>query len=181
MRSLFVLWPGWEAIILTLFSTPGILPAETGYDILRDGLYTHAERGLPVILGSDSEIASKDKYSPPVEITYVIKTTSTNIRFSYAADQIIFNWEVDPTDLRIGGGPVGGQHKPSAGKVPKNEYVTIVQTVLPTEMRLSVNGIERALWKANFKDVNSQIRIWGGKGRTISVKSVTVRRLNAGE
>jgi hypothetical protein len=43
-------------------------------------------------------------------------------------------------------------------------------------MRLTVNGIERADWKADFSKVNSQIRIWGGKGRTISVKEITVRR-----
>jgi hypothetical protein len=161
--------------LLALTIMQGVCRADDSRDILKDAILVHAERGRPIILGSDGEIASKDKFTPPIEITYVVMTNSTNIRFSYAAEHIIFNWEVDRSDLRIWGGPASGKHKPSAGKVPANEFVTIVQTVLPNEMRLSVNGIERATWKADFSKVDNQIRIWGGKGRTISVKEITVR------
>lgn len=177
MRPPYALLSLFEMSALALCSSSAVSLADEMHDVLRDAIYLHAERGSPVILGSDSEIASKDKFAPPVEITYIVKTTSTNIRFSYAADQIIFNWELDPSDLRIAGGPAAGQHKPSAGKVPKNEYVTIVQTVLPKEMRITVNGIERASWKGDFAGVNQQIRIWGGKGRTIYVKSISAKRL----
>jgi hypothetical protein len=48
-------------------------------------------------------------FEAPVEFTIVAKTDSTN-RTGYAADQVMFNWELDPRQLRVDGGPAEGRY-----------------------------------------------------------------------
>jgi len=47
------------------------------------------------VLKGDARLDTPKTYQPPVEITVVAKTDSTNLRLAYAADQIIFNWDMD--------------------------------------------------------------------------------------
>ena len=57
------------------------------------------------ILTGGQHFNSRQAYRPPIEITVVAKTDSTNLRLGYAAEQIIFNWEMNPSQLRVDGGP----------------------------------------------------------------------------
>src|SRR5437899_3087796 len=83
---------------------------------------TGCDRGK-VLKGSD-RMSTPVSYRPPVEITIVAKTDKTNLRMAYAADQVIFNWELDPAQLRIDGGPADGLHRPGYGRIPIKKYVT---------------------------------------------------------
>ena len=64
-----------------------------------------------MVLAGGKRITTPRKYSVPVAFRIVAQTDSTSIRFSYAANQIIFNWETDPDELRVDGGPADGRHK----------------------------------------------------------------------
>src|SRR6185437_3768436 len=54
-----------------------------------------------IVLTGNHHLNSPQALRPPVEITLVAKTDSTNLRMAYAANQVIFNWEVNPDELRI--------------------------------------------------------------------------------
>lgn len=147
-----------------------------GTDVLNDAVLTSAIRGAEVILTGKGVIVSRNAFKPPVRITYLAKTDSTNIRLSYACDQIIFNWEVNPDELRIGGGPANGQHVKGAGRVPRDKFVTIVQEVTPKRMTISGDGTERASRSADFSKVNAPIKIFQG-GSTVTVRSIQVEQM----
>ena len=53
------------------------------------------------------------------ECIRLAKTDSTNLRLAYAADDLVFNWESDPTTLRVNGGPANGKDKKGAGAIPR--------------------------------------------------------------
>lgn len=149
---------------------------QKGEDILKDAKLTGASRhGNYISVKKGEEVASAKKFKPPVRITYVLKTDSTNIRLGYAADQIIFNWEQDQAQLRIDGGPADKRYKHGVGKVPAKKFVTIVQEVTPEKMTLSVEGVERASWEANFSGIDEQIRVFTGAA-TLTVKSIHVEK-----
>ena len=145
-------------------------------DILRDAILTSASKGSDITLLRKGEIASKDKFAPPLRITYVVKTNSTDIRLAYAANQIIFNWEMDQNVLRIDGGPADGRHVVGAGTVPKNAFVKIVQEVTPTRMTISIDGVQRASWDADFSKVSEQIRVFPLRS-IVTVRSILAEPL----
>ena len=145
-------------------------------DLMRDAIVTSSSKGSEVILTRKGEVASKDKLKPPIRITYVAKTNSHDLRVSYAATQIIFNWGKDQQQLRIDGGPASGHHVHGAGKIPKNTFVTIVQEVTPSRMTISVDGVQRAVWDANFSKVEDQVRVFPADS-TVVVRSITAEQL----
>jgi|GEM_PF-5576641 len=136
------------------------------------------KRNLNVMLPAGEAITSEKSYTPPVEITYIFQTDG-QIRFGYAADEIIFNWELNGSELRIGGGPAGGQHRKGEGAIPKNAWVTVKQTVLANGMAVSVNGENRAQWAGDFRRINSPVKIWG-PGSKLTLKQVSVRKIDSG-
>ena len=85
-------------------------------------------------------LSTPARFRPPVDITIVAKTSATNLRIGYAADQVIFNWEVNGDELRVDGGPANGQHRPGRGAIPRNQYVTIRWVVTPKSQAIYVNG-----------------------------------------
>src|ERR1035438_8925428 len=78
-----------------------------------------------IVLAGGDRLSTTNTFRPPVEITIVAKTDSTNLRIAYAADQVIFNWEGDPTQLRVDGGPADGLHEAGSGGIPRGKFVTI--------------------------------------------------------
>lgn len=121
-------------------------------------------------------VESMRAYEPPLQIEFRVKTDSKNVRLGYAAKEIIFNWEMDPGELRIDGGPAGGQHLEGKGRIPENEFVTIRQVVRGDRMEVFVDGERRAEWKARFKDVKQPVRIFG-EGSTLTIESIRIKPL----
>src|SRR5436190_4464019 len=81
------------AIALIFITSAGLLPAADP-----DGFVEHMgllmERGgSPRKLKGSETATTKATFKPPVEIIIEAKTDSTNLRMSYAANDVIFNWE----------------------------------------------------------------------------------------
>ena len=131
----------------------------------------------PNVLTGDARFTTKQTYHPPVEITVVAKTDSTNLRLAYAADQIIFNWEGNKTQLRVDGGPADGQHKDEAGAIPPDTFVTIRWKVTPTEQTIYVDGQLRFIHQGDYSQINRYVSVFPANGSTVTVKSVTVKQL----
>ena len=132
----------------------------------------------PTVLTGDARFTTPQTYRPPVEITVVAKTDSTNLRLSYAADQIIFNWEDDKTQLRVDGGPADGQHQAGVGFIPPNKFVTIRWKITPTQQIIYVDGQIRFIHSGDYSQINRYVSVFPANGSTVTLKSVTVKRLH---
>ena len=123
----------------------------------------------------NDRLQSKQVYQPPVEIEYVCKTDSTNIRLEYGCNALIFNWERNRQELRIDGGPANRQHRPGKGEIPVNKFMTIRQVVLPEKMEVYVDDDLRATWQEDFSKVASVIGMHSRHGSIVTVKSIRVK------
>ena len=126
------------------------------------------------VLTNMERIMTDRAFATPVTFHIVAQTTSTNIRLSYAANQIIFNWEMNPDELRIDGGPANGQHKKGGGRVPVNEWVGMELVVRADEMVIYVDGQERQRVRADFSKVKEPLTLWTMGGSTMKVRAVGV-------
>ncbi len=145
-------------------------------DITRD-MTGGVLRGGVIVLAPNpnaDRLVSDKTYAPPVEIEYVCGTSRNNIRLGFACSEIIFNWEMNNNELRIGGGPANERHVPNSGAVPAGRMLTIRQLVMPTEMSIFVDGHKRASWSADFTRVRDPIEVFGSDSE-LQVKSVRVR------
>lgn len=127
------------------------------------------------VLKGDEHLDTPLSYRPPVEITIVAKTDSTDLRMAYAADQVIFNWEIDRWQLRVDGGPANGLHKKGAGHIQKNKYVTIKWIVTTTRQEIFVDGQKRYEHEGDYSQINRPVTVFPAVGSTVTVKSVTVK------
>ena len=164
------------AAILALVGLAPSLPADEPRNVLGEDFIVNGDTQITVELEDQSEFVTRKKFSPPLKITYRLKTDN-DIRLGYGADQIILNWGMNHQELRIDGGPANKQHVKGGGHVPKNEFLTLTQIILPDRMTLSVNGAERASWEADFSKVHQQIRIFPHRS-TITVKKILVEKLD---
>jgi hypothetical protein len=139
------------------------------------GSFTTADDGLVILKGGE-RIKTPDTFTPPVVLRIVAQTEKNNIRIAYAAEHIIFNWELDPAQLRVHGGPADGHHTPGAGLVPINKWVTIDLLVRPGVMAIFVDGQLRHEIPADFSQINDPLQIFTHDS-TIRIKSVRVRQL----
>ena len=130
-------------------------------------------RGSPVKLQRTSSITTRATFRSPVQITIVAKTDSTNLRIGYAANQVIFNWEVDPQQLRVDGGPANGQHKAGAGKIPTNKYVTIRWVVLPTKQSIYVDDELRFEHNGDYSKIDNPVSVFSNKSN-VTVRTIRV-------
>ena len=112
-----------------IIASAGGASVETLRDAGKDGL----------VLTGDKKFITSESFTPPVEITVVAKTDDKNLRLGYAADQLIFNWEMNDSELRVDGGPTGGKHRPGAGRIAKDTFVTVRWEVLPFVQRVFVD------------------------------------------
>jgi hypothetical protein len=133
-------------------------------------------RGSPVILKGQESISTRASFKPPVEITIQAKTDSTNLRMGYAADQVIFNWEKNRQELRVDGGPANGKHKPGAGIIPTNKYVTIRWVVSPSQQEIFVDGEKRYEHSGDYSKIDNPVTIFCHNSK-VTVQSIKVKSL----
>jgi hypothetical protein len=131
---------------------------------------------VTVLTGSE-RLNTPETFKPPVEINIVAKTDSTNLRLAYAADQVIFNWEDNQSELRVDGGPADGHHTPGAGHIPPGQYVKIKWQVTPTHQLIYVDGSLRFAHVGDYSHINRCVTIFTAAGATVTVKSLRVRHL----
>ena len=130
-----------------------------------------------IVLKGGERLNTPGTFRPPVEITIVAKTDSTNLRIAYAADQVIFNWEMDQDQLRINGGPADGLHKAGAGSIPTGKFVTIKWLVTPNHQALYVDDELRFEHSGDYSNINRCVSIFPAVGSKVTVKSITVKQL----
>jgi hypothetical protein len=159
----------------------GILLAFNGHtappDVHWSGQMTRAETMTSsngVVLKGSDKLVSPDSFHPPVEITIVAKTDSTNLRIGYAADQVIFNWEANNDQLRVDGGPAGNQQVDGAGRVPKDRFVMIKWLVTPEHQAVYVDGRLRFEHCGNYSEIEKPISIFPASGSVVTVKSIAI-------
>jgi hypothetical protein len=133
-------------------------------------------KGSPVRLKGHDSISTRATFQPPVEITIVGKTDSTNLRIGYAANEVIFNWEGNHHELRVDGGPANGQHKPGAGTIPTNKYVTIRWLVTAGKQMIYVNDELRFEHSGDYSKLNNPITVTSS-GSEVTVKTIKVKAI----
>jgi hypothetical protein len=129
------------------------------------------------ILKGSTRLVTSQSYRPPVEITVVAKTDSTNLRMGYAADQIIFNWEENPSQLRVDGGPANGRHKDGAGHIPPDKFVTVKWIVTTTHQAIYVDDQLRYENAADYSGIDRPVSIFPAEGSTVTVKSIKIQSI----
>ena len=130
----------------------------------------------PITLNGNDTITTQARFAPPVEITIIAKTNSTNLRMSYAAKAVIFNWERNQKELRVDGGPANGKHTPGAGRIPKDTYVTIRWVVVPMKQSIYVDDELRFEHEGDYSQINKPIAVFCHNS-TVTVQSIKVRKL----
>ena len=130
-----------------------------------------------LVLEGSTRFTTPVSFKPPVEITIVAKTDSTNLRMAYAADQVIFNWETDATQLRVDGGPARGRHQSNAGAIPRDTFVTITWRVFPGSQTIFVNGERRFMHISDYSKIDRAVEVFPTKSK-VTVKSVKVLQLD---
>ena len=143
--------------------------------LVRIACFVFVEMTKVTVLKGDEHFNSRQAYRPPVEITIAAKTDSTNLRLAYAADQIIFNWEGNPYQLRVDGGPANGLHKDGAGHIPKNKYVTVKWIVTTTHQSIYVDGRLRYQHQGDYSQIVRRVSVFPANGSVVTVKSMTVK------
>ena len=165
-------------LIASLASTPIVtFAAEPPPDFVEQiTALTNGRSGSPMKLKKGDAATTKATFKPPVEIVIEAKTDSTNLRMSYAADQVIFNWEGMRGQLRVDGGPANGKHKSGAGQIPPNKYVTIRWIVTPTKQSISVDDQLRFEHSGDYSHIENPVSVFGA-GSEVTVKSIKVKQL----
>ncbi len=97
---------------------------------------------------------------------------------AYAADQVVFNWELNGSELRIDGGPANGMHKADAGELPKNQYVTIRWVVTPKKQSIFVNKGLRFEHSGDYSTIEKPVSVFAAQSR-VTVKSIAVKQLTS--
>jgi len=133
--------------------------------------------GSPRKLKGNETATTKATFKPPVEIIIEAKTDSTNLRMSYAANNVIFNWENGKTELRVDGGPASGQHKAGAGLIPTNRYVTIRWVVTPQKQSIYVDGKLRFEHSGDYSKIDNPVSVFPSHGSEVTVKTIKVKQL----
>jgi hypothetical protein len=130
-----------------------------------------------IVLHGVEKLSTPGRFQPPVQIEIVAKTDSTNLRLSYAADEVIFNWENDREQLRVDGGPANGLHQAGKGNLPENEYVTIRWIVTPLHQAIYVNDELRFEHAGDYSHLDRPVSITPAVGSVVTVKSLKVKQL----
>jgi hypothetical protein len=131
-----------------------------------------------IVLGGGDRLSTSNTFRPSVEITIVAKTDSTNLRIAYAADQVVFNWEGDPTQLRVDGGPADGLHEAGSGGIPKGKFVNIRWFVTPKQQAIYVNNQLRFKHTGDYSNINKCVSVFPAEGSKVTVKSIVVKPLS---
>jgi protocatechuate 3,4-dioxygenase beta subunit len=125
---------------------------------------------------------TEQQFSPPIEIRARARTDSTNIRLyygSFGTGQLIFNWEVNPDELRIhdpATGSISGIN--GRGWVEEDVFHDIVWRIGPLQMQVLVDGEERYQCEGDYSAVVSPVGIGPALGSRVDVESIVVAPLD---
>lgn len=133
--------------------------------------------GKEIVLQGNNRFTTPESFQPPVEITIVAKTERRNLRLAYTATAMIFNWEVNPDDLRMSNDFGGARNEPTQGRIPEDTFVTIQWRVLPHMQSVSVDGKRRLLHYGDYAKLNKPVSVFTYDSK-VTLKSLQVRQLD---
>jgi hypothetical protein len=137
-----------------------------------NNIQTNAD--LEGLILSDTErkggaIMTQQKFHPPLIIRTRAKTDALDLRLFYANGMVIFNWELNPTELRVHD-PANGRISAIAGKggILPNQWHDVVWEIARTGVRLFVDG------QVRFQASNDYSKLDGAAGIGAYLSKVTV-------
>lgn len=136
---------------------------------------TPKPKNLPIVLKKGDFISTVASFKPPVEIEVVAKIEKLDLRLGYAADQLIFNWERRPDELRIDGGPADKIYTPMMGEFPKKKFAMIRWCVEKDRQTIWVDGKQRFEHKGDYSEIDRPISILAF-GSEVTVQSIRTRQ-----
>ena len=138
------------------------------------GASTKGDQG-GILVSRGQRLTTSASYKVPATFRIVCMSDQKDFRVGYAADQIIFNWEMNPDELRLDGGPADGSHKEDFGRLPANEWVALEIAVRGGDIAIYVNGKQRYRGFADFSTVDDPFSLTS-HGGDLTVASVCVVR-----
>ncbi|MBN8418264.1 MAG: hypothetical protein J0L73_05065 [Verrucomicrobia bacterium] len=136
---------------------------------------TPKPKNLPIVLKKGDSISTVASFKPPVEIEVVAKIDKLDLRLGYAADQLIFNWERRPDELRIDGGPADRIYTPMMGEFPQKKFAVIRWCVEKDRQTLWVDGKQRFEHQGDYSKIDRPVSILA-YGSEATVQSIKIRR-----
>lgn len=130
----------------------------------------------PVRLKDTDRITTLASFRPPVEITIVAKTDSTNLIMAYAADDVTFNWDQNPSKLCVHGGPANWKRVGNKGNIPTKRYITIKWIVLNGRQEIWVGNDLRFSHDGDYSKIDKPVSVFCNNSE-VTVKSIQVRDL----
>jgi hypothetical protein len=89
---------------------------------------------------------------------------------------VIFNWELNGNELRVDGGPAGGNHKAGAGAIPPGKFVTIMWIVTPKQQVIYVDNQLRYAHRGDYSQIYRPVSVFTHESK-VTVRSLYVKRL----
>ncbi len=178
MAALFALLVPGNADTKGGGGTPFLFPRSDRFD--DDFLATSAANVGGKVVLQDGEMRSLQLYSPPLKIEFRVMSDGNDARFGCCgAEQILFNWESLPSQLRIDGGPASGRHIDGKGLLPAGRFVTVREVVTDDQLDILVDGEPRGRWFGDFKGKKAPIRVFSVEFSTLIVESIHIEPLAA--
>lgn len=130
-------------------------------------------KNLPIVLKKGESISTLASFKPPVEIEVVAKIEKLDLRLGYAADQLIFNWERRPDELRIDGGPADRIYTPMMGEFPQRKFAVIRWRVDKDRQTIWVDGKQRFEHQGDYSEIDRPVSIlaYGSEATVQSLKT----------
>ena len=114
-------------------------------------------------------------FRPPFTIKTVAKTDSTNLRLYWHVGEVIFNWECSIRRLKVHD-PITGRWWDAEGEgfIEVNQWHEIAWEILPTSMRVLVDGTLRFERSGDWGHIEAPVAIGPCFGSAVTVRSFTV-------
>jgi hypothetical protein len=125
--------------------------------------------------GNGNRLMSTQKFRTPFVIIARAKTDVLNLRLYCGAAQVIFNWEIDPKNLRVHD-PLTGQTYavPGKGLISPNEWHAVTWDIESSGMSLFVDGQLRFQNRKDYRTLNANVGI-GPSGSKVTVDYFVVQ------
>ena len=134
------------------------------------------KRGTYVRLDPGGTLRTCIEYDAPMDITFVARTDSLNIRlFAHNYPSVIWNWEVNPSELRVAN-PDGETIPALATSLEANRWYTLRYRVTSQGTTVSVDGLSVFSENKTYaKFPRSPVGVNGEGPAVIDVKKFVVR------
>ena len=157
----------------TLLAEDDGLPVWDVFDIPAD-----QTGGGYIRLAERRDLRTPFDYDGPVDVTFVARTDSLNIRlFAHGHEAVIWNWEVNPQELRVTrptGDSVGTKFTPLA----ENRWYEFHYVITPQGTTIAVDGEVVFDERNNYAAIpRSPVGVYGARGSVVDVKKLVVKPL----